>query len=90
MTERSLAVRCAIIELPLDGLKAAAHAVGGTLNDAFMAIVSRGVGRYHAELGTPVEAVRVNMPVNMRGVESAPVPVFFILSRKLMESLVTV
>jgi len=73
MTERSLAVRCAIIELPLDGLKAAAHSVGGTLNDAFMAIVSRGVGRYHAELGTPVEAVRVNMPVNMRGVESAPV-----------------
>ena len=73
MTERSMAVRCAIIELPLGGLKAAAHSVGGTLNDAFMAIVSRGVGRYHAEMGSPVDAVRVNMPVNMRGSDSAPV-----------------
>ena len=73
MTQRSLMVRCAVLELPLADLKGAAHSVGGTLNDAFMAVVSRALGAYHEALDAPVDAIRVNMPVNVRGHDGAPV-----------------
>ena len=66
MTGRSLDVRCALLHAPLADLKAAGKSVGGTLNDAFMAVVARGLRAYHADLGSEVDALRVNMPVNMR------------------------
>ena len=66
MTGRSLDVRCALLHAPLADLKAAGKSVGGTLNDAFMAVVARGLRAYHSGLGVDVEALRVNMPVNMR------------------------
>ena len=66
MTGRSLDVRCALLHAPLADLKASAKSVGGTLNDAFMAVVARGLRAYHADVGAPVDALRVNMPVNMR------------------------
>ena len=66
MTGRSLDVRCALLHAPLADLKAAGKSVGGTLNDAFMAVVARGLHAYHSGLGVDVEALRVNMPVNMR------------------------
>jgi len=66
MTGRSLDVRCALLHAPLGDLKAAGKSVGGTLNDAFMAVVARGLSAYHAGMGADVEALRVNMPVNMR------------------------
>ena len=65
-TERSLSVAFSVIEMPLDALKKAAKAVGGTLNDAFMAAVTGGLGAYHRRHGSSVEALRVNMPINVR------------------------
>jgi len=72
MTGRSLDVRCALLHAPLAELKAAAKSVNGTLNDAFMAVVARGLRAYHSALGDDVDALRVNMPVNMRSADSAP------------------
>lgn len=66
MTGRSLSVRYDHIEIPLDALKQAARRVGGTLNDAFVAAVAGGLRRYHVERGRPVDALRMNMPINLR------------------------
>ena len=73
MTDRSLDVRCALLHAPLSDLKSASRHAGGTLNDAFMAVVARGLRSYHSALGCDVDALRVNMPVNMRKADDAPV-----------------
>lgn len=75
MRGRSLGVRFESVSLPLANLKAAAKRNGATLNDAYMALVSGAVARYHARHGVSVEevpAVRVNMPVNLRTMGDAP------------------
>ncbi len=66
MTERSLGVHFDAIHVPLEDLKRAGKAVGGTVNDAFVAAVGGGLARYHESQGVPVEALRMLMPVNMR------------------------
>ncbi|MEI2715873.1 MAG: wax ester/triacylglycerol synthase domain-containing protein [Candidatus Nanopelagicales bacterium] len=75
MRGRSLGVHFAILEAPLDALKVAGKSNGGTLNDAFMAVVSGGIAKYHAAHGVSLDeaaAVRVNMPVNLRPRTEAP------------------
>ncbi|HEX2576866.1 MAG TPA: wax ester/triacylglycerol synthase domain-containing protein [Aquihabitans sp.] len=67
MTGRSLSVHFDTVTLSLTEAKAAAKAAGGRLNDAFMAATAAGLRRYHEELGKPVDAVRVSMPINLRG-----------------------
>ncbi len=66
MRGRSLSVRFDTIALSLPDLKAAGKAVGGTLNDAFVAAVAGGLRRYHERHGAPVEALRMTMPINVR------------------------
>jgi WS/DGAT/MGAT family acyltransferase len=66
MHGRSLSVRMAVIQVPFRPFKAAAKAVGATLNDTYMAAVGGGVATYHEIHNAPCEYVRVNMPVNMR------------------------
>jgi WS/DGAT/MGAT family acyltransferase len=69
MRGRSLGVHFAVLEAPLAAIKEAGKDNGGTLNDAFMAVVSGGIARYHAAHGVSLEEapeVRVNMPVNLR------------------------
>jgi WS/DGAT/MGAT family acyltransferase len=66
MTDRSLSVRFSTITLPLDDLKRAAKAADGKVNDAFVAAVAGGLARYHDELGAPVDALRMTMPINVR------------------------
>ena len=68
---RSTAVRFDYLPIPLDELKRAGKAVGGTVNDAYVAGVAGGLARYHAAHGAPVEALRMLMPVNVRGGERA-------------------
>jgi hypothetical protein len=63
---RSLSSYMGVVRVPFRPLRAAARTSGGTLNDVFMAAVAGGLATYHAEHGTPVEYVRVNMPVNVR------------------------
>jgi hypothetical protein len=53
-------------DVPLDGLRRAAHAAGGTLNDAFLAAVADGMCRYHERLGVEADSLRVTMPINLR------------------------
>jgi WS/DGAT/MGAT family acyltransferase len=71
MQERSLSVHYDTLHVPLAELKQSANAVGGTVNDAFVAAVTGGLRRYHEALGAPVEALRMNMPINTRSGENA-------------------
>ena len=64
--ERSLSVWFDLIDIPLDDLKKAGKVGRGTLNDAFVAGVVGGLRRYHERNGTIPDALRVNMPVNLR------------------------
>lgn len=47
-------------------LRAAAHAAGGSLNDAFLAGIVGGMVAYHELHGAPVDALRVTMPISTR------------------------
>jgi WS/DGAT/MGAT family acyltransferase len=66
MTERSLGVHFDTVTVSLEELKRAGRAVGGTVNDAFVAGVAGGLQHYHESLGAPVASLRMQMPVNMR------------------------
>lgn len=75
MRGRSLGVHFATLEAPLDALKKAGERHGGTLNDAYMAVVSGAICRYHTAHGVSLDeapAVRINMPVNLRPPGSSP------------------
>jgi WS/DGAT/MGAT family acyltransferase len=66
LRERSLGLRLATTARPLAALRAAGKRVGGTVNDAFVASVAGGLRRYHALHGSPVDALRMTMPINLR------------------------
>jgi diacylglycerol O-acyltransferase len=66
MTGRSLSVRFDTLVVPMAAAKSAAKAAGATLNDAFVAATCAGFARYHDELDTPAEALRMTMPINVR------------------------
>jgi WS/DGAT/MGAT family acyltransferase len=67
MRGRGLAREFAVVDVGLDELKRAAKAVDGTLNDAFVAAVTGGLRRYHEAHGSAVDALRMTMPINIRG-----------------------
>jgi diacylglycerol O-acyltransferase len=84
LRRRSLASRTFVLELPLADLRAAAKSVavsggrggvgppgGGraSVNDAYLAAVCGGLGRYHEVLGVPVEALPLALPVSLRGAD---------------------
>ena len=71
MTERSLNTTFTAIAVPFGALKTAARSVDGTLNDAFVAITLDGLKRYHDALGQPCAAIRMNMPISVRGGEAS-------------------
>ncbi len=71
MGKRSLSVHFDTITLPLGELKAAARVSGGKLNDAFVAGVIGGFQAYHEKRGTPIERLRMAMPINVRTDETA-------------------
>lgn len=66
MRERSLARRFEAFEVPFDELSAAGHAVGGHVNDAFLAAVVGGVADYHRHHDAPLRELRLTMPINVR------------------------
>lgn len=66
MRARTMGRRLATFDIPLPALKGAARAAGGSVNDAFVAGVLGGLGRYHQLHGHPVERLRMVMPVNLR------------------------
>ncbi|MEZ5380610.1 MAG: wax ester/triacylglycerol synthase family O-acyltransferase [Microthrixaceae bacterium] len=66
ITKRSLSVRFDTLAFPLAEAKAAGRAVGGRLNDAFVAGVALGLRRYHEAHAHNPAALRMNMPISIR------------------------
>ena len=67
MTERSLNTRFDAVVVPFTEFKAAAKGAGATLNDAFVSTTLDALHRYHDAMGAPADAVRMNMPISVRG-----------------------
>jgi diacylglycerol O-acyltransferase / wax synthase len=68
---RTLARRLLTIDVSFDEAKAAAKALGGSLNDLFVAGAAGGAGAYHRAKDAPVEDLRMAMPVSFRTDRSA-------------------
>jgi diacylglycerol O-acyltransferase / wax synthase len=66
LRRRSLVTRTHVLELPLADLRAAAKAVGASVNDAYLTALCGGLGRYHEVLGVPVDAIPLALPVSLR------------------------
>ena len=65
-TERSLQRRIEVVRAPFGDTRAAAKRLGGTLNTAFLTAAAEAAGRYHRELGAPVEELRASMAISTR------------------------
>jgi diacylglycerol O-acyltransferase / wax synthase len=63
---RSLSWRFDSLEVPLMDLKQAGKAAGGSLNDAYIAVLLGGLRRYHDASGSPVDSVPMAMPISLR------------------------
>jgi diacylglycerol O-acyltransferase / wax synthase len=66
MRDRSMTRHLATMEVSLDALKRAAKTADGTVNDAYLAVVTGGLRRYHERHGTTVECLRAVMPISLR------------------------
>jgi WS/DGAT/MGAT family acyltransferase len=69
--ERSLTRHFDVLRVPLDDAKRAAKALGGSVNDLFVAGAAGGAGAYHRAMGADVEELRISMPVSTRSDRSA-------------------
>ncbi len=65
-SERSLGRWFGSIHLELDQVITAAHALGGSVNDFFVAGAAGGAGAYHRNHDSPVDELRLSMPVSTR------------------------
>ena len=65
-TERSLRRRFEVLRIPLDDTKRAAKALGGSVNDIFVAGAASAAGAYHRAKGAEVDELRITMPVSTR------------------------
>jgi WS/DGAT/MGAT family acyltransferase len=65
-TERSLRRRFEVLRIPLDETKRAAKALGGSVNDLFVAGAAGAAGAYHRAKGVDVDDLRISMPVSTR------------------------
>jgi len=66
LVERGLTRELDMLTVPLEDLQRAAHAAGGTLNDAFVTAVTGGMRRYHERHDTEVRELRMMMPISIR------------------------
>ncbi|WP_084027741.1 wax ester/triacylglycerol synthase family O-acyltransferase [Mycobacterium avium] len=66
LARRSLSTRSEAVDVGLAELRAAAKAVGGSINDAYLAGLCGALYRYHEALGVPVERLPMAVPVNVR------------------------
>ena len=65
-SERSLRRHLEILSIPLEQAKAAAKALGGSVNDLFVCGAAGAAGAYHREKGMPVDELRMAMPISTR------------------------
>lgn len=68
--ERTLDRRLELLRIPLAEAKAAATALGGSVNDLFVAGATGGAGAYHRAFDVPVEELRMAMPISTRSEKS--------------------
>ena len=66
MRDRSMARHLAMMGISLDTLKKAAKTADGTVNDAYLAVVTGGLRRYHERHGTTVQYLRAVIPISLR------------------------
>ncbi len=69
MRDRAMTRQLATLEVSLDALKKAADCAGGTVNDAYLAAVTGGLGRYHERHGMSVTSLRAVMPISLRAAQ---------------------
>jgi hypothetical protein len=69
---RSIDRQLLTAEVPLATLEHAATSIHGTVNDVFLAVVGGALHRYHEKLGVALTALRVTMPINLRGPDDPP------------------
>jgi WS/DGAT/MGAT family acyltransferase len=80
-TTRSRRRHLEALSLPFDAARATAKAMGGSLNDLFVAGAVEGAVRYHDELGAALEHLHISFVVSTRGAGTglqnafSPVPV---------------
>jgi WS/DGAT/MGAT family acyltransferase len=72
MTSRSIVWRFHTLDVPLGDLHGAARRHGFTVNDGFLAGIAGGMCRYHERHSTPVDELRVAMPISLRRAEDPP------------------
>jgi WS/DGAT/MGAT family acyltransferase len=65
-TQRSLRRRFEPLRIPFDDAKRASKALGGSLNDLFVAGAAGGAARYHRACDSPVAELRMAMPISTR------------------------
>ena len=66
LATRSLGRRYDIVTVGLEDTRAAAHTLGGSINDVFVTGVAGALGLYHDRLGLPVDELRMAMAVSTR------------------------
>jgi len=65
-TGRSVRRRMEIVRVPFRETRDAARELGGTLNTALLSAASDAAGRYHREVGAPIDELRASMAVSTR------------------------
>ena len=65
-TQRSLRRTLEVLAVPLEPLKQSARKLDGTLNTALLTVIADAAGRYHRDLGNPVDSLRASMAVSTR------------------------
>lgn len=69
-TRRSLQRRLEILRTPYQPMRDASRALGGKINTGFITAAADAAGRYHRELGNPVESLRTSMAISTRTANS--------------------
>ena len=65
-TTRSLRRRMETTRVSYHDMRGAAKELGGTLNTAFVTATAHASGKYHRQLGAPVESLRASMAISTR------------------------
>lgn len=66
LRRRGTSRRCVTLAVDLKRVKAAGKALGGSVNDVYLAGLCAALRRYHEEKGVPVAALPMAIPVNIR------------------------
>lgn len=69
-TARSLQRQMEVLRVPFDAARQAAKRLDGTLNTAFLTAAADAAGRYHREMGSPVDELRSSMAISTRTADS--------------------